>query len=347
MKKNPLLTIAIPTFNRSKTLEKILQQLQKEKNKNFVVLVSDDQSPDNTREVVGKYQKNMSNLIYHRNKINLGFSGNVCKLYELATTRYIWFVCDDDTILPAAVDKVITSLLKYEPVVAVFNTKWKNVYGQELIAGVNKDTVYTNINQMGSYQPLMRMTFLSIDIFERRISVEKIKETNYTDNIFFQITLGLKLLDDKFKYCEIACPIIYRNVGYKYGEFFKFYLVDQLKAIFLVKHHFDNSKFIDWSIRHLPIALELYLSQKLGIFKYNGKPTWKTIKLIVKYYGFFSLLIAFFPIVYYLTPTPLLKFLYFIRLKYLHGSKNAISVYNNVINRAYKDERKTGFITYR
>lgn len=347
MKKDPLLTIAIPTYNRSETLERIIRQLQKEEYQDFILLISDDQSPDKTGKMVKKYQKTMRNLVYHHNESNLGFSGNVCKLYELATTRYIWFVCDDDTILPNAAKEVTFALRKYEPVVAVFNTKWTNAYGQELVAGVKEDIIYTNIEQLKTYQPLMRMSFLSIDVFERRISVEKIKNTNYTDNIFFQITLGLTLLDDKFKYCEISKNVIYRNVGYKYGEFFKFYLVDQLKAIFLIKHNFNHDKFIHWSIQHLPIALELYLSQKLGLFKYHSKPTWKTVRTIVQYYGLYSVLIALFPVIYYLVPTFLLKMAYYIRLVKLHGIKKGETIYKSTINRAYTDHRKTGFITYR
>lgn len=347
MAKTPMLTIAIPTYNRSKTLEKIIQQLKDQPNQDFIFLISDDQSSDDTREMVKRYQKQMINLFYHRNEVNLGYSGNVCKLYEIATTRYIWFVCDDDMILPNAVGDVIAALKKYEPVVAVFNTSWTNTYGQELVAGVSEDTIYTSAKQLKTYQPLMRMTFLSIDVFERRISVEKIKKVDYTDNIFFQVTLGLMLLEDKFKYCEIASNIVRRNVGYKYGEFFKFYLVDQLKAIFLLKHHFDNQKFIRWNINHLPVALELYLSQKLGLFKYNGRPTWKTMRMIVKYYGIYSVAIAIFPIIYLLTPTFILKSIYYLKLIKIHGKNKGDLVYKASINRAFRDKRKTGFTTYR
>jgi glycosyltransferase involved in cell wall biosynthesis len=347
MNKIPLLTIAIPTYNRSKTLEKIIRQLKTQSNQEFILLISDDLSPDNTEEMVRKYQRQTPNLVYNRNDVNLGYSGNVCKLYEMATTRYIWFVCDDDTILTNAVESIISALKKYEPVVAVFNTSWINAYGQDLVAGVEKDKIYTDAKQMETYQPLVRMTFLSIDVFERRISIEKIKKTDYRDNIFFQVTLGLMLLEDKFKFCEISSNILRRNVGYKYGEFFKFYLIDLLKAIFIVNHHFDNQKFINWSIKDLPVALQLYLSQKLGLFKYYGRPTKKTVHMIIKYYGAYSLVIAMFPIIKFLTPTILLKKIYYKKLVNIHGKKNGEIIYKSSINRAFTDKRKTGFTSYR
>ena len=349
MNKKPLLTVAIPTYNRSKTLEKIINQLRKEKNESFLILISDDASPDNgeTEAMVRKYQKIMQNLIYNKNKTNLGFSGNVCKLYELAQTKYVWFFCDDDTILPGAVNSVLQALIKYDPVVAIFNYTWINPYGEKLLAGPQKDIVYDDINQLTDYQPLMRLTFLSITVIEKRLSIEPIKRTDYKNNIFFQSTLALFLLSDKFKYCEIASTILHRNVGFKYGEFFKFCLIDQLEAVFAIDHKFDNKKFIRWNKNHLPIAFKLYLSQKLGLFKYNGSPTMGTIKKIMKYYGFYSIFIFSFPMLCAIIPKFLIKFLYLIQLYSIHGYKKGMQVYRKNLNRAFVDTRKTGFTRYR
>lgn len=349
MNSKPLLTIAIPTYNRPENLEKILIQLEKQPNEKLVILISDDNSPDNgeTRRVVTKYQRSMPNLVFNRNEKNLGFSGHVCKLYELAETRYIWFFCDDDTLLPNAVDNMISSLRKHEPVVAVFNCIWVDPLGRKSVAGPDKDIVYENPEDLEDYQILMRMTFLSTLVVERRISLDDIKKTDYTDNVFFQITLGLALLSDKFRFCEIAFPILHRNVGYKYGEFFKFSLVDHLRAIFAIKHNFDNRKFIKWSKKHLFTSFKLYLSQKLGLFIYEGKPTRKTIMEILKYYDVCSIFIFSFVILGFIIPKFLLRNLYLLKLYSIHGIRRGKEVYGNTIDRAYRDERKTGFTTYR
>src|SRR3989344_9506867 len=104
------LTVAIPTYNRSETLEKILLQLSQEKDIPFNILVSDDQSSDDTEAMIRRYQLILPNLVYNKNPVNLGFSGNVCKLYELADTRYVWFLCDDETVLPGAIRKVTDAI---------------------------------------------------------------------------------------------------------------------------------------------------------------------------------------------------------------------------------------------
>ena len=80
-----MLTIAIPTYNRSMCLNELLKdillQLQSV-DKGFVrVLVSDNASNDGTMDVVKRFDEDFksvgSELIYRRNDVNIGFSPNV------------------------------------------------------------------------------------------------------------------------------------------------------------------------------------------------------------------------------------------------------------------------------
>ncbi len=348
MYKIPLLTVSIPTYKRPRELENTIKILQKEKNQDFTLLISDDSADDETEKMVCKYAKSMKNLVYSKNKQNLGFSGNVLKLYETSKTRYVWFLCDDDTVIPGAIDKIIDAIKKYKFVIGIFNCTWYDVFGRKNVAGVKKDIVYSDIKSLSDYQPLMRTTFLSILVMQKVKSCESLKLTDYKNNIFPQLTLSLLLLSEKFRLCEIATTILHRNVGYKYGEFFKFNLIDHIKAAYVIDHKFDNKRFIEWSKKKNVLrSFQLYLSQKIGLFKYNGSPTKETKNLIRKYYGFYSVFIPLFVVIYYCAPTPLLKFLYFTMLSKIHGSKKASSIYKNNINRAFRDIRKTGFTTYR
>lgn len=344
----PLLTVAIPTYNRPETLQKTLEALKVENSDSFIVLVSDDSSTDGVEEVVRSHQKVMPNLCYNKNLANLGFSGNVCHLYELATTRYIWFLCDDDAVYPGAIAIIIQALERYEPVVAIFNCTWGDSFGRQLVAGASEDRIYAESTTFVRYDVLMRLTFLSIIVVEKRLPIELIKSNPaYKDNVFFQLTLGLYLLSDKFKLCEVASTIVHRNVGYKYGEFFKFMLIDALKAIYLIPHKFDNRNFIRWSIRNLPSALQLYLSQKIGLFCYTGTPTRSTLKKLMHYYGPYAIGILFFRAACAAIPAPLIRAIYLLKLFSLHGFKGGIAVYRRLVDRAKTDTRKTGFTAYR
>ena len=62
-----LLTIAIPTFNRSKFLYKNLSYLKSQYNSNFSILIQDNASSDDTKYIVDKYKKLGLPIKYIRN----------------------------------------------------------------------------------------------------------------------------------------------------------------------------------------------------------------------------------------------------------------------------------------
>lgn len=348
MSKKPILTIAIPTFNRASSLEILLKQLEKELNDDVEVLVSDNNSQDDTERLMKSYIKKNPKILYNRNKANLEFNGNIRVLYEKSRTQYIWFICDDDTITPGAIKIIVKELQKYEPTVAIFSNNWINPFGEKKISTIHKTTMHDSLATFDDYQPLMRATFLSVVVLERRKNIKELVKTNYNDNIFFQLSLVVYLLSDSFKLLEVASkPIIERNVGYKYGEFFKFNAIDHLKAVFIIPHTFDNRKFIDWSMKKIPYMFELYISRKLGLFLYSGNPTQETIRLLHKYYGVWAYLLRSLPLISFFIPTALVKILYFSRLYTIHGYKKAKKVYNLNINRVFKDKRETSFTEYK
>jgi len=347
--KQKLLTVAIPAHNRPETIKSTLETLKGENLDLFTILVSDDSSTNSVEKVVKSYQETMPNLRYKKNPVNLGYSANVAHLYDLADTRYIWFLCDDDTVNHGAIAQILTALRKYEPVVAIFNCTWDDSFGRKLTAGVNSDVIHSDIDAFEDYNVLMRMTFLSILVVEKSFPINHItKNIAYKDNVFIQLTIGLSLLSSKFKLCEISSTILHRNVGFKYGEFIKFILVDPLKAVHFLPHKFDNQKFIDWSLRHLPLAFNLYLSQKIGLFSYMGKPSKETLKTAKNFYGHYMIINSFSRSLALVTPTFVIKGLYLLKLIQVHGSvKKAWSVYRRLVNRAFTDKRKTGFTSYR
>jgi glycosyltransferase involved in cell wall biosynthesis len=349
MSEKPLLTIAIPAYNRPDNLESLLHLLQEQNTESIEIWISDDQSPDEgVGNVVRKFQQSMPNLLYNRNEENLGYSGNVCKLYELAATRYVWFLCDDDSVLPNAVNNVLDALDKYEPTIAIFNYTQVDPYGQKITVGPKEDILYTGITDLKDYHTLLRFAFLSIIVMEKSLPIDVIKQTNYRDNVYVQITLCLYLLSNRFKLCEISKLILHRNVGFKYGDFFKFILVDHLKSVFIINHIFDNKKFVELAKKDLLTDYKLYLSQKIGLIRYNQPPTNETIKAVFKYYGlFFGILIFAIVPISYLMPGILIRFIYFLQLCLMYGYKKGLETYKRLVNRAYLDPRKTLYTSYR
>lgn len=112
---NKLLTIAIPTFNRAILLEQQLTWLAKAI-KGFEseceIIISDNCSPDNTQEVVNKWQPKFQETIfkYDRKSQNIGLMNNIAACLQAATSKYVWTIGDDDPIQEITLGYVLTKL---------------------------------------------------------------------------------------------------------------------------------------------------------------------------------------------------------------------------------------------
>ena len=112
MSARPLLSFAIPTYNRAKYLDQLLgvlsQQLQGESR--VELIVSDNASADNTQAVVESYKQQGLPIRYLRNEVNRGPDFNILQCYERATGKYVWIFGDDDLIAPETMQRILDAL---------------------------------------------------------------------------------------------------------------------------------------------------------------------------------------------------------------------------------------------
>jgi glycosyltransferase involved in cell wall biosynthesis len=122
--KDPLVTIAIPTFNRLGWLKRCLFSAFSQTYPCLEVLVSDNASTDGTE----KYLASISDprLCVMRQASNIGPLPNCNACLSAANGEYIVFVPDDDSIAPHFLDSCI-ALVKTQPripvVIALANTR--------------------------------------------------------------------------------------------------------------------------------------------------------------------------------------------------------------------------------
>lgn len=94
---NPLVTIAIPTYNRAQGfLSQALHSAIKQTYSNIEILVSDNCSTDETGLVVENFGD--TRIRYYRQKENIGFLANVNFCLEQARGKYFSLLYDDDLI---------------------------------------------------------------------------------------------------------------------------------------------------------------------------------------------------------------------------------------------------------
>lgn len=116
---SPLLSIAIPTYNRSEYLKSNLTQLKIEleqiKNTELVeIIVSDNNSSDNTSEVINEITEFGLPIRYYKNNENIGWGRNFLQCYNLAIGKYLLILGDDDILYNGSLKIIIDNIINKE-----------------------------------------------------------------------------------------------------------------------------------------------------------------------------------------------------------------------------------------
>ncbi|MDC1264488.1 glycosyltransferase [Amylibacter sp.] len=103
-----ILSICIPAFNRPKKLERLLNSIDINPALVEIVIAEDfSQKRNEIIEVVKKFQSQTQYEVkLYLNNENIGYDRNIRKLVNLAQSKYIIFMGDDDTFVEAALDKL-------------------------------------------------------------------------------------------------------------------------------------------------------------------------------------------------------------------------------------------------
>lgn len=108
-----LLSIYIPTYNREKYISQqlkfLINELKDMKEELIEIVVNDNCSTDNTKEVVEQIIKG-TKIIYHRNERNLGIVHNLYEAANYTSGKYLWTISDDDILCEGIVKRVVSIL---------------------------------------------------------------------------------------------------------------------------------------------------------------------------------------------------------------------------------------------
>jgi len=100
----PIVSVIIPAYNASKTIDKCLDSVLSQTIGNVEVIVINDNSTDDTLEKINKYK---NRIILINNKKNLGPAASRNKGLDKATGTYIGFVDSDDYISPRMYEEMV------------------------------------------------------------------------------------------------------------------------------------------------------------------------------------------------------------------------------------------------
>lgn len=133
--KDYLLSICIPTYNRAESLEKTLESIVKQLDDEIEIVISDNQSTDNTEEVGRRYAETYSNIKYFRNNTNVR-DANFSLSLDRGTGAYLKLMKDNLEMTEGSLLYIKQQVQQYidkKPPLfftngSFFNGKCKNVY---------------------------------------------------------------------------------------------------------------------------------------------------------------------------------------------------------------------------
>jgi abequosyltransferase len=189
----PLLTIAIPTYNREQYLNELLSVLlpQISDFKRVEVVISDNDSSDGTSTMLAAWRANYPALKCYFNHSNVGPDRNILNCFDYAEGKYVWILGDDDIVLPGGIDLLIGLLSRddYGLVFMVpyeFRKNWRSEQREDRLGRVaevitDQVTYISRLNAM--------IAFISSNIVNKNYysSIKRLSLTEFLDTNLLQL----------------------------------------------------------------------------------------------------------------------------------------------------------------
>ncbi|MBD8071105.1 glycosyltransferase family 2 protein [Bacillus sp. PS06] len=186
-----LLTVFTPTYNRAYILHQCYESLKRQTNKDFVWLVIDDGSSDNTEEMVRSWiSENVISIQYYRQE-NQGMHGAHNTAYTLINTELNVCIDSDDYMPDDAVEKIASF--------------WKE-YGSENVGGIIGLDCYSDGRIIGTELPMNIVTSTLFNLYHKHgVKGDKklVYRTELTKKFPYPVYPNEKLVPLSYKYYMI------------------------------------------------------------------------------------------------------------------------------------------------
>lgn len=164
-----LVSVITPTYNCADFIGETIESVQSQIYQNWEMIIVDDCSTDNTKEVVDKYISKDSRIKYFCLKNNSGAAVARTKAMELASGEYMAFLDSDDIWSEDKLKKQLYFMKEHDvaftctayeqidengkPLNKVINTVPKADYNRVLLdCPVGNSTVMYNVEKMGKFE---------------------------------------------------------------------------------------------------------------------------------------------------------------------------------------------------
>ena len=197
-RKSPLLSIAIPAYDRPAaliySLERLLPQISGKYEGDIEIIVTDDCSPNDSlrqiRELAAKYPF----LHYRRHEKNIGLEKNLLACAETCTGEFLWLFGDDDFLeKDDALDRIISEL-RESPIDALVLNRTRRSTDLATLISPNWMNLDPNLRKRYAglrdfcfdFGLISVLGFISTNIFRRRL-FQRIDAKRYLGTMYPQL----------------------------------------------------------------------------------------------------------------------------------------------------------------
>jgi glycosyltransferase involved in cell wall biosynthesis/SAM-dependent methyltransferase len=187
MKKEPLISVIIPNYNYAHFLPQCIDSVINQTYKNWELIVADDNSTDDSREIVTNYIKKYPELpirLLHNHDGPAGTSVPINMGINQMKGEYFAWLSSDDMFLPEKLEKQVEILIN-NPGVGMVHTRTSIIDDDNNIVGTNR--FIAPPSRADFFLALMKMNFINGNtVVIRKEILEKVglfieKSTKHSD----------------------------------------------------------------------------------------------------------------------------------------------------------------------
>jgi abequosyltransferase len=223
-----LLSVCIPTYNRSGYLKGLLENISLEVIKynlsdELQIIIVDGHSKDDTEDMVDSF-KIQCDLKFFRRQINQGIDKDIIKAVELSDAEYCWFFSDDDRIAEGALSYLLGVLRKEKNLTGCFINRYSYDFKLEKkVTEASKwpgkiftgDRLFTNksdcIKTVGQDFGFLSSQLINTDRWKKALGNEDYGDLYKSSYMFVHIIF--KMMNEDFKWLYIHRQLFNQRTG--------------------------------------------------------------------------------------------------------------------------------------
>ena len=221
----PILSICIPTYNRSACLKECLNSITMSvtgHESQIEIIVSDNASTDDTADVIHAFQIKYPWIQYHKNDENIGAARNIYLVATMAVGEYIWIFGDDDKMTDSAVPSILNRIESGYDLIICNYTVWSKDFSYIIKTNgirLGYDEVFGNpdelMKRIGYHTGYISSIIIKKDVFFQCHESEYLYFINHGFPQMYAVYSGI------FQHCNAICissALVFNRSG-NYGNF--------------------------------------------------------------------------------------------------------------------------------